>query len=40
MQTIDEQTFRKNLDHLEQNGFLLIEKALDEKTVVRWRETL
>ncbi|MCZ6632582.1 MAG: phytanoyl-CoA dioxygenase family protein [bacterium] len=40
MQAIDEQTFQENLNHLEGNGFLLIENALDEETVVRWRETL
>lgn len=36
----DNQTVQENLTKLEENGFLLIEKALDETTVEKWKQIL
>ena len=40
MRELSEKTLQENLDHLNSNGFLLLEDALDEETVNRWREVL
>ena len=33
-------TFRANLNHLNQHGYLLVEQALDSETVRLWARTL
>ena len=38
--TKTESTFEENIEYLERDGFILIPNALDEETVLKWRDCL